>query len=159
MSLRLAKLFGVLICVAGFLQPAEAQCKKPKDEDKPHGANAPVVVAGRTVGRIYGRTLFPDDKAEEGWVRAKDVVVEIYNYSGDGSREGMRKVLREQKRVAACLTGGDGKFSFPELEPGMYLFRAGTRAPSRYDEIQVILLIDPKLGKTPELTILMPAGT
>lgn len=156
MSLRPAKLFGLLICLLGLSQLAAAQCKKPKDEDTPHGANKPVLVDGRRVGRIYGRTLFPDNAAKEGWVRAKDVVVEIYDYSGDGSRESISKVVREQKRVAACLTGGDGKFSFPELKPGMYLLRVGTRAPSRYNEIQVILLIDPKERETPELTILMP---
>jgi hypothetical protein len=159
MLLRPAKLFGVLICLTGLLQLAEAQCKKPKDEDRPHGANKPVLVDGRKVGRIYGRLLFPDDTSKEGWVRAKDVVVEVYSYSGDGSREDMSKVVREQKRVAACLTGGDGKFSFPDLKPGMYLLRAGTRAPSRYDEIQVILLLDPGMRGTPELTVLLPAGT
>ena len=159
MLIRPAKLFGVLICLAGLLQLAGAQCKKPKDEDRPHGANEPVLVAGRKVGRIYGRALFPDDASKEGWVRARDVVVEIYNYGGDGTREDVSKVVREQKRVAACLTGGDGKFSFPDLKPGMYLLRAGTRAPGRYNEIQIILLLDPQLRGTPELTILMPTGT
>jgi hypothetical protein len=41
----------------------------------------------------------------------------------------------------------------------MYLLRAGTRAPSRYNEIQVILLLNPELRGTPELTILVPDGS
>jgi hypothetical protein len=148
-----------LICLLGLFQLAEAQCTQPKGEDSPHGGKEFVLVEGRVVGRIYGRTLFPDAKAKGGWRRAKDVVVEIYSYGGDGTREDVRRVVREQKRVAACLTGGDGKFSFPDLKPGMYLFRAGTRAASRYDEIRVILLLDPRQRVTPELTILIPDGT
>ena len=156
MLMRRANLLGTLICLVGLFQLAEAQCAQPKDEDSPHGAKEFVLVEGRVVGRIYGRTLFPDDKAKDGWRRAKDIVVEVYSYSGDGTREHVSKVVREQKRVAACLTGGDGKFSFPDLKPGMYLFRAGTRAPGRYDEIRVILLLDPERRGTPELTILIP---
>lgn len=151
-----ANLLGTLICLVCLFQIAGAQCTQPKDEDIPHGAKEFVMVKGRVVGRIYGRALFPDDKAKEGGRRAKDVVVEIYSYGGVGTREDVDRVVREQKRVAACLTGGDGKFSFPDLKPGMYLFRAGTRAASRYNEIRVILLLDPEQGKTPELTILMP---
>jgi len=41
----------------------------------------------------------------------------------------------------------------------MYLFRAGTRAPGRYNEIRVILLLDPARRGTPELTVLIPDGT
>src|SRR5215216_531029 len=110
---------GVLFCLLICSGLACAQCKQPKDEDRPHGGNEFVLVGEGTVGGIYGKVLRKDEKVDD-WVPVGDVVVELYVYGGRANREDVSKAVREQKRVAACLTGGDGKYSFSGLKPGRY---------------------------------------
>jgi protocatechuate 3,4-dioxygenase beta subunit len=66
--------------------------------------------------------------------------------------------MREQKRVAACLTGRDGRFSFAGLKPGRYLLRAGTRAHDQFNEVHVILILDPR-GTDKGMEIVLTPGT
>jgi len=147
-----AKLFGVLILTIGFLQLAGAQCKKPSDKDTPHGANEFILIDEGVVGRVHGTVEAHGDYA-------KDIVVELYSYSGSDSYQDVSKVLRLQKRVAACLTGDDGRFSFARLKPGRYLLRAGTREQDQYNEIYAILRLDPRRGEARGLEIVLRAGT
>jgi hypothetical protein len=53
---------------------------------------------------------------------AKDIVVEVYRWANKPYTETV-----QQHRLAACVTGPDGKFSFPDVKPGMYLVQAGRR--------------------------------
>jgi hypothetical protein len=159
MLLCSAKLFGALILTIGDLLLAEAQCKKPKDEDTPHGANEFILHDEGAVGRVHGRVFFTNYAIEAGRIHADDIVVELYSYSGGESYQDVNKVLRWQKRVAACLTGADGRFSFARLKPGRYLLRAGTRKRDQYNEIYVILKLDPKRGDSKELEFELKAGT
>jgi hypothetical protein len=141
MFIRSVRLYGVLFCLLICSELASAQCKQPKDEDKPHGGKEFVLAGEGTVGRIYGSVVRKDKKVKD-WVPAGDVVVELYSYSGGANREDVSKAVREQKRVAACLTGGDGKYSFSGLNPGRY----------------AILILDPSEQES-ELKILLPSGT
>jgi hypothetical protein len=153
---RPVNLCGVLFCLLICSQLARAQCKQPRGEDGPHGGKGSVLVGEGTVGGIYGKVLRKDEKADD-WVPVGDVVVELYVYGGRANREDVSKAVREQKRVAACLTGGDGKYSFTGLEPGRYLLRAGTRAPDKYDVIYAILVIDPRRRDSGQI-ILLPSS-
>ena len=157
--MRRANLVGVLLCITGFLQLAEAQCKKPTADDIPHGANEFILLDERTVGRIHGRVFLPNYMIKAGRVRAKDIVVELYSYGGGDSYQDVSKVLREQQRVAACLTGADGRFSFTGLKQGRYLLRAGTRERDQYNEVYAILVLELNRGGRKGLEILLPAGT
>jgi hypothetical protein len=168
-------LFCLLVCLLGCLQPASSQdgpaksegrphgvsggaemsaeykCKQAKDEDRPPGK---FVFAGEgTVGAIYGTILSKDERADT-WEPVRDVVVELYNYSGGANQEDISRAVREQKRVAACLTGDDGKFSLSGLKPGRYLFHVGARASDKYDEVHAILTLDPSRPPS-ELKILL----
>ena len=162
MLIKPANLCGALLCLLGCLQfagcsqLASAQCKQPKDEDRPHGGKEFVLAGEGPVAGIYGTIVARDEKVNN-WLPVGDVVVELYSYSGGANQEDVSKAVREQKRVVACLTGDDGRFSFSGLEPGRYLFRAGTRAPDKYDEIYAILILDPKTPQS-QLKILLPVG-
>ena len=157
--MRCANLLGLLFCVTSFLQLAEAQCKRPKAGDTPHGANEFILLNERTVGRIHGRVFLPNYMIKAKRVPAKDIVVEIYSYSGGDSSQDVDRVLRERKRVAACLTGADGRFSFEGLRRGRYLLRAGTREVDQYNEVYAIITLTPKSAAGKGLEILLPAGT
>ncbi len=159
MVTRRANLVSVLLCITTFLQLAEAQCKKPKVDDTPHGANEFILLNERAVGRIHGRVILPNYMIKAGRVRAKDIVVELYSYGGGDSYKDVSRVLREQERVAACMTGVDGRFSFTGLKQGQYLLRAGTRERDQYNEVYVILVLDLNRGGRKGLEILLPAGT
>lgn len=168
---RPASLCGLLFCLLGCVQLAcspyklaqsaektaektlaEYKCKQAGDEDRPRGGN--FVLAGEgPVRAIYGTVLSKDERADT-WEPLGDVVVELYSYSGGANQEEVSKAVREQKRVAACLTGGDGKFSLSGLKPGRYLFRAGSRMSDKYDEVHAILTLDPSRPPS-ELKILL----
>lgn len=157
--MRPIKLVATFVCLIAFGQLTYAQCKKPKVDDVPHGANEFIMFTERRVGHFHGRIFFPNYMIKTGRVRAKNIVVELYNYSGSDSYQDVSKVLREQKRVAACLTGADGRFSFAGLKPGRYLFRAGTREPDEFNKMHGIIIVEPKLGVGKGLDIVLSAGT
>src|SRR5436190_24116492 len=119
-------LCSLMLCIIGFVQVLEAQCKKPKDNEVPHGANENILLADQVVERIHGRVFFPNLEPME------DIILEVYRYNGESSYQEISQVMQEQKRIAACLTGADGKFSFARLKPGKYLLRAGTRHPKGF---------------------------
>ena len=166
MLMRRANLCGLLFCLVGCLQLAYSQynpaksadgprgggettetagkfkCKKAGNEDRPRGGNFVLAGEGR-VKAIYGTVLSNKDTGADKWAPVGDVVLELYSYSGGVNPEEVSKAVREQKRVAACLTGRDGKFSLSGLKPGRYLFRAGSRTSDKYDEVHAILTLDP----------------
>jgi hypothetical protein len=120
---------------------AEYKCKQAGDEDRPRGGRFVFGGEGKFKA-IYGIVLSRKERAGK-FEPTGDVVVELYSYSGGANQEDVSKAVREQKRVAACLTGGDGEYSFPELKPGRYLLRVGSRISDTYDEVHAILTLDP----------------
>jgi hypothetical protein len=149
-------LFSVLACLLSWSMPMEAQCKRPKDDDRPHGANEFILFDKGTVGRIRGEVYFSGVSIGQ---QAKDIVVELYKYSGGDDYKDVYKTLSEQKRMVACLTGVDGKFSFPEIKPGKYLLRAGTRDRNQYNEAHVMLILKPSRRVNKELKVILTLGT
>jgi hypothetical protein len=164
---RPASLCGLLFCLLGCVQLAcshykpaksadkpfaEYKCKQAGDEDRPRGGNFVFSGEGKFKA-IYGVVLSRKETAGT-FEPLGDAVVELYSYSGGANREDVSKAVREQKRVAACLTGGNGEYSFPEIKPGRYLLRAGSRMSDKYDEVHAILTLDPS-GLPSKLTILL----
>src|SRR5262245_25660033 len=159
MLIRTAKLFGAAIGIMGCMQFAVAQCRKAKDEDIPHGANEFILVDGGMIRRVHGMAFFRNVAFETGREPVKDIVVEVYIYSGSDSYQDVNKVLGMKKRVAACVTEDDGKFSFPTFKPGRYLLSAGTRKQDQFNELYIILKLDPKRDDNKELEIVLKPGT
>ena len=164
---RPASLCGLLFCLLGCVQlacsqhktaksagkaPAEYECKQAGDEDRPRGGNFILAGEGK-FNAVCGVALSRKEGAGT-FKPIGDVVVELYSYSGGANQEEVSKALREQKRVAACLTGGEGEYSFPGLKPGRYLLRAGSRVSEKYDEVHYVLTLDPG-GPLSKLTILL----
>ena len=133
-----------LVLCSFFLMVASVQvmghCRKAKSDDVPHGANELIQLTDQSVSTIRGEVSGPGDGA------AKDIVVEIYSYAGGDSNEGVKNALA-QKRIAACITGEDGEFSFPHIKHGKYLLRAGARESRGINETYIILVVDPHLKK------------
>jgi hypothetical protein len=94
---------------------SRAECRKAEDNEKPHGANELIELKEQKVQGLFGTILFPNEPAE-------DIVVEVYRWPKRPYTETV-----QQQRLAACVTGADGKFSFPEIKPGRYLVQAGVR--------------------------------
>ena len=78
-----------------------AECKKANPEDVPQGANELIELSTQKITHVSGTVLFPDG------IPAGDIVVEVHTYSENLERQ------RESARITACITGDDGKFSFP----------------------------------------------
>ena len=140
MSIRQILVCAFALGVVIVADVAEARCKNAKDGDVPHGANELIQLTDQTVSSIRGEVSWPTGEP------AKDIVVEIFIYTGGDSSEDMNKALA-QKRVAACITGEDGKFSFPHVKRGKYLLRAGTRESRGINETCIILVVDPHSTK------------
>jgi len=63
----------------------------------------------------------------------------------------------EQKRVAACRTGADGKFCLRNLPPGKYELRSSLS--SGWDVTHVYVVLDKKAGQGKALHVRMELGT
>lgn len=80
---------------------------------------------------ISGTILFPNEEP------AGDVVIEVYCPSGKLKSP----ATAEQPRLAACVTGDDGRFAFPGLKPGEYVLRVGTRKSAGVNEMLVPIIL------------------
>ena len=128
----------ILFCCPIFCaHPGYAQCKKVPDNVKPNLGNEYIELTGIKVPQLVGKVLLPDGTPEN------EAVVEVYKYPKEKNFPSMN-VPYTQKRIAACLTGEDGRFLFTKIKPGKYLLRAGVWRKTGFDPINVILIVDPK---------------
>jgi hypothetical protein len=68
----------------------------------------------------------------------------------------------EQRRIAACLTGNDGKFCFHfrRLRSGKYELRSSSSDTyTGWNASQVYVIVDGHKGKSKELRVVMTLGT
>ena len=153
MRVRLTGVSTVFLCIVTAMQ-LSAQCRRATHEQTPSGANLFELEDTQTVSKILGRVLLPDGSAGE------DVVVEIFRYAGGENYQDIEKAL-QRKRIKACVTGEDGRFSFSGLKPGRYLLRAGTLPPIGLNEIHVIVVLkhDSRDGQGKELELKLTLGT
>ena len=157
MSTKLVTILVILFGSTTFVSLSSADCRKAKHDEVPTGANMFVQMDTQTVPTIRGKVSFPDGGA------AEHVVVEIFRYAGSDSYEDIKKAL-EQKRMKACVTREDGKFSFSGLKPGKYLLRAGIGPESPFNgmnEAHIILVLQPggKETKAAGLDLKLTVGT
>jgi hypothetical protein len=110
---------------------SRAECRKAQDNEVPNGANELIALREQKIRGLFGTIFLPNDEP------AEDVVIEVYSLHGYEDYS----VTTRTKRLAACVTGGDGRFSFPELKPGRYLLRAGVRSPHGINITYVIIVL------------------
>jgi uncharacterized protein (DUF2141 family) len=110
-----------------------------------------ILLPEKEVGQIRGNVF------QANMEFAQDVVVEVYNYEGNDSYEAASQALKS-KRIAACVTGPDGKFSFSDLKPGRYLMHLGTRDVAGMNEVNAILNVRPGASRE-RLKIKLSLGT
>jgi hypothetical protein len=151
MSQQRPTLLKIIICFCLTLSVASnAECQKAGKEDVPHGANMTVELAEQKVSRLFGTVLFPNRES------AGDIVIELYRRAG---KQSVQETMK-QSRLTACITENDGKFSFPELQPGRYLLRVGIRRPAGINELYVpVILKSDGPYRTGGLTLTLLLGT
>lgn len=125
----------IAVCLIALVQASAAQCRAAKENEVPHGANELIQLKSRTVPRVYGTVLWPTGEA------AKKIVVEIFHFEGSDDDYRDFNAAIEQPRTMACVTGDDGKFSFPGLKLGKYLLRAGTSDEAGVNETYIVLVV------------------
>lgn len=148
---RLLQVCAILLALTGISQLAEARCRSAKADDVPHGANMFILLAEKEVRQVRGNVF------QASMEFAQDVVVEVYNFGGNDGYEAASQALKS-KRIAACVTGPDGKFSFSGLKPGRYLLHLGTRDVAGMNEVNAILKVRPG-GSRERLKIVLSLGT
>jgi hypothetical protein len=130
---------------------SNADCKKARADQTPHGANELIILKERTVGILQGVVFIG-----YGGGPASDVVVEVYRY--EGRADDTAEFLKGAKRSAACLTNENGAFAFARLKAGRYLLRAGTVRSAGINEVHAIFKVTGS-GKIPRVQIRLPLGT
>lgn len=125
----------IAVFLVGLVQASAAQCRTAKENEAPHGANELIQLKSWTLPRVYGTVLWPTGEA------AKKIVVEIFHFKGSDDDYRDLNTAIEQPRTMACVTGDDGKFSFPGLKPGKYLLRAGTSDEAGVNETYIVLVV------------------
>src|SRR5579864_3187792 len=119
---RLPTPLAIFACCMALSIVCNAECRRAQEDEVPHGANELIEFKEQTVKRVFGTiTVGLSNSAP-----IPNVVVEVYRSTGD--RDFQKTV--QQNRLTACVTGPDGRFSFPELKPGRYLLRVGMRQPA-----------------------------
>lgn len=150
-SLRFLQLCIVCCVLAALSQPLQARCRHASKDDVPYGANEFILEEGPIeVGEILGVVLDPSGAQ-------RHAVVEVYKYDGGENSTDAMKALEDQ-RIAACITGDDGKFSFPDLPPGRYLLRIGLSDTGGMNEDHLIVRVV-RGGTRKKLEIRLRVGT
>ncbi|MFL6231055.1 MAG: carboxypeptidase-like regulatory domain-containing protein [Pyrinomonadaceae bacterium] len=118
------------------MQKDKCQCQSALEDDYPHGANEEIEIRGGTVKSIRGKVIYPNGEPKEG------AVVEVYSYASSDKNLRPYELVREKKRIAACLTDENGRFCFTGLPSGKYVVRAGTRISEGMQEIYVVTSVE-----------------
>lgn len=113
-------------------------CQKALENDRPHGANEDIEYLRKTLTRIRGRVVYYNNDKP-----ADDIVVEVYKVANEDKSLRPHKIALRGGRFAACVTGSDGAFSFPDLPSGSYVLRAGTRSGNAgMNEVYMKVIVD-----------------
>lgn len=120
-------------CCLALSIVSNAECRRAQEAEVPHGANELIELREQTVKRVFGTISIGFGNSAP----TPSVVVEVYRSTGN---QDFQKTV-QQNRLTACVTGPDGRFSFPELKPGRYLLRVGMREPAGINETYVPIIV------------------
>jgi hypothetical protein len=130
---RLAIPVTLFACCLALSIVCTAECRRAQEAEVPHGANELIELKKQTVKRVFGTIFIGFGNSAP----TPNVVVEVYRSTVN---QDFKKTV-QQNRLTACVTGPDGKFSFPELKQGRYLLRAGMREPAGINETYIPIIV------------------
>lgn len=134
---------------------ADCHCKHAgRHETTRWGGNEAVLIVEEAPQRLIRGTVtfnHPDEPQE-------DALVEIFTHGEYLLKEGPPDPnAAPQKRIAACVTGPDGKFCFAGLNAGVYELRSSIG--SGINVTHVYVKVDPKSKVSKELVVTNTVGT
>jgi hypothetical protein len=112
-------------------------CSEASGRDVPYGANEYIEQKEATVKRVLGKVTLA-----YGEQPVQDAVVEVYAVPDVDRHLEAYKIAGKHPRRAACVTGADGSFCFPDLPSGLYVLRAGAGRPSGTNEVYMRVVVD-----------------
>jgi len=139
-------------CCLALSIACNAECRRAQEDEVPHGANELIELKEQTIKRVFGTISIGFGNSAP----TPNVVIEVYRTTEN--RDFQKTV--QQKRLTACVTGPDGRFSFPELKPGRYLLRVGMREPAGINVAYVPIIVQSrKRLKGRGIRIVLQLGT
>ena len=134
--------------------PVDCTCHKPAKGDKTrYGGNMMIVVpVEKTYRELHGTVQMNDDQVLE------NALVEIFDnpdYLLNSNPNAVKQP--RQTRLAACVTGPDGKFCFRHLPTGKYELRSSIR--NGWNVTHVIVAVNKRSGENEEIVVKMSLGT
>ncbi len=156
--MRRYRLRSITLVICGLLAaPAvlgDCKCQTPEQTDTTRwGGNEMIVMVDEKSHReLHGKVVAPDDKPLE------NALVEIFDKPeylsapGDNSHGNP-----EQKRLAVCLTGRDGKFCFRNIPSGSYELRSSI--DRGWNVTRVRVSVDRHAVSNKPILVIMRVGT
>jgi carboxypeptidase family protein len=129
----------------------DCACRKPKKSDTTRwGGNQTIVVPlEKSYRELRGTVEMPDGRVLE------NALVEIFDNAEYLLRENRERP--QQTRLAACVTGPDGKFGFRHLPAGTYELRSSIG--NGWDVTHVHVKVDQRTGVSEKIRMKMYLGT
>jgi len=148
--------FLLLFASSVFVSAQENTCSPPKADETTHWVgNLQIVnVEKKSFRQLRGTVITPNGEPLE------NALVEVFTNPEYLLIEKPtdKRGTSEQRRVAACRTKTDGKFSFPDLPVGKYELRSSSEdSATGWNVTQIYVVVKPK-GKKKELRVEMSLG-
>ena len=148
--------FLILFTSSGFLFAQGYTCAPPKADETTHWVgNLQVVnVEKKSFRELRGTVITPNGEPLE------NALVEVFTNPEYLLIEEPtdKRGTSEQKRVAACRTKSDGKFSFPDLPAGKYELRSSSEDSATGWNVTQIYVVVKSNGKKKEMRVEMSLG-
>jgi protocatechuate 3,4-dioxygenase beta subunit len=160
MQIQLPTKLGTVALAACLLTAApslsvDCACHKPEkgDSTRPGGNMMIVVPLDKTYRDLRGTVQMSDGRVLE------NALVEIFDNADYLIHEtdGHLEQAPHQTRLAACVTGADGKFSFRDLPSGTYELRSSIKAGWNVTHIHVT--VNKHSGENGSVVVHMSVGT
>ena len=147
--------FLFLLLFSSFLSAQGGNCTKVAKDDVTHWDGNELITYVRMKPRkqLKGKVVMLYDQLFQ------NALVEIYTNPQYLLVEPVKgiKGQTKQKRLFACRTGKDGKFSFPRLADGRYELRSSSKGG--WNVTQIYVVVDRKSKKRSEMKVEMYIGT
>ncbi len=148
--------FLILLGSSGFVIAQNFTCSPPKTDESTHwvGNLEIVIVEKKSFRQLRGAVVTPNLDPFE------NALVEVFTNPGYLMIKAPtdKRGRPEQLRIAACRTGKDGRFSFPDLPPGRYELRSSSEdSATGWNVTQVYVVVNPS-GKKKAMRVEMSHG-
>jgi protocatechuate 3,4-dioxygenase beta subunit len=147
----------ILFASSSLLFAQNTVCSPPKENETTHWVgNLQVIVTEKKPFRQLRGTVFTPNGEP-----LANALVEVFTnpeyllIDEPTSKRGNA----EQKRVAACRTGADGRFAFSDLPAGKYELRSSSEdSATGWNVTQIYVVVKPSARKKRELRVEMSLG-